>query len=38
MEYQNIINLLGYRQNEPSKFRKKVCVEIHDESQGTLSN
>ena len=37
MEYQNIINLLGNRQNEPSKFRKRICVEINYESRGTYN-
>ena len=30
MEYQKIINLLGNRPNQPTKFRKKSWVEIND--------
>ena len=31
MEYQKIINLLENISNQPSKFRKEICVEINDE-------
>ena len=34
MKYQKIINLLGNKQNEPSKFRTKIWVETNDESRG----
>ena len=29
MEYQKVINLLDKKPNQPSKFRKKNCVEIN---------
>ena len=37
MEYQKIINLLNDTTNQPSKFRTRNSVEIHDESQGTCN-
>ena len=37
MEYQKIINLLNGTTNQPSKFRTRNSVEIHDESQGTCN-
>ena len=33
MQYQK--NLLDNTSNQPSKFRKKIWVEINDDSQGT---
>ena len=35
MEYQKIINLLNNTPNQPSTFKTKDWVEIHDESPGT---
>ena len=32
MEYQKRINLLDKKQNEPSKFRTRIWVEMNDES------
>ena len=39
MEYQKIAFLLdnGVASNQPSKFTKKNCVEINDESRGTYN-
>ena len=39
MEYQKIAFLLenGVASNQPSKFTRKNCVEIHDESRGTCN-
>ena len=37
MEYQKIINLLDKIPNQPSKFRIKNWIEIHDDSSGTWS-
>ena len=33
MEYKKIINLLDDTMNQPSKFRRRNCVEINDESK-----
>ena len=35
MEYQKIANLIDDTSNQPSKFRTKTWVEIHDKSRGT---
>ena len=37
MEYQNIINLLDNKQNQPTKFRTKNWDGINDESRGTYN-
>ena len=38
MEYQNIANLLDdASSNQPSKFKTKNWVEVHDESKGTYN-
>ena len=38
MEYQNIANLLDdVSSNQPSKFKTKNWVEVHDESKGTYN-
>ena len=37
MEYQKIINLLDNTLIQPSKFRKRNWIELHDESQGTYN-
>ena len=37
MEYQKRINLLDKKQNEPSKFRTRIWVEMNDESWGTCN-
>ena len=37
MEYQKIADLKNDASNQPSKFRTKNWVEIHDESTGTYS-
>ena len=37
MDSQKIINLLDHTTNHPSKFRKRKCVEINDESRGTYN-
>ena len=37
MEYQKIINLVGNKSNQSSKFRTKNQVEINDESRGTYN-
>ena len=39
MEYQKIAFLLenGVASNQSSKFTRKNCVEIHDESRGTCN-
>ena len=34
MEYQKIINSLDTTTNKPSKFIKKNCVEVNNESTG----
>ena len=34
MEYQKIMNLLDKTPNQPSKFKTKNWVEIHDRSHG----
>ena len=34
MEYQKIINLLGYTPNQPSKNRTKNWVEVNDDWRG----
>ena len=34
MEYQKMINLLDNAQNQPSKFRTKIEVEINGGSRG----
>ena len=36
MEYQKIIIFLDNTPNQPSKFRKRNCVEINDDSRGKL--
>ena len=38
MEYQKIANVLDNTLDQPSKFRTKTWVEIHDESKGTGSD
>ena len=38
MEYQKIINLLDGTTNQPSKFRTRNVVEIHDELRGKYDN
>ena len=35
MEYQKIASLIDGASNQPSKFRTKNGVKIHDESRGT---
>ena len=35
MEYQNII--INNKQNQPSKFRTKIWVEINNDSRGTYN-
>ena len=35
MGYQKVINLLENASNQPSKFRAKNWVEIHDDAHGT---
>ena len=37
MEYQEIINLLENRPNQPTKFRTKNWVEINDDSRWTYN-
>ena len=37
MEYQEIINLLENRPNQPTEFRTKNWVEINDDSRGTYN-
>ena len=37
MEYQNITNLIEETPSQPSKFRTKNLVEIHDESRGAYN-
>ena len=37
MEYQKVINLLDNKPNQPSKFRKKNCVEINNDSHGVYN-
>ena len=37
MELQKIINLLESTNNQPSKFRAKVGVEVNNESRGRCS-
>ena len=37
MEYLKLRNLLDNTLNQTSKFRKKTCVEINDDSRGTCS-
>ena len=37
MEYQNITNLLDNAWNQPSRFRKKVLIEINDKSRGAYN-
>ena len=37
MEYQKIINLLGNKPNQPTKFRTKNWIEINDESRGMFN-
>ena len=37
MEYQKIANLLDNTSNQPSKFRTKNWVEIHDDGRGVYS-
>ena len=37
MKYQKTNNLLNNESNEPSKFRKRNCVEINDESRGVYT-
>ena len=34
MEYQKIMNLLGNKPNQPTKFRNRNWVEINDVSHG----
>ena len=38
MQYQNIINLLDYTTNQPSKFRTRNWVEINDKLKGKSDN
>ena len=38
MKYQNIINLLDNKPNQPTKFRTKNWVEINDESHGAYNS
>ena len=38
MEYQKIANLLESKSDNPSKFRTRNWVEIHDESRGNYAN
>ena len=35
MEYQNII--INNKQNQPSKFRRKIWMEINNHSRGTYN-
>ena len=37
MEYQKIIDLLDITSNQPSKFKTKNWVEIHDDSRETYN-
>ena len=37
MEYQKIINLLDYTQNQPTKCRTKNWVELNDDARGTYN-
>ena len=37
MEYQKVANLIDRSSNEPSKYKKKNCVEINNESRGTYN-
>ena len=37
MEYQKIMNFLDNTLNQPTKFRTKNCVEIHDDLRGTYN-
>ena len=37
MKHQKVISLLDSTPSQPSKFKKKVWVEINDESQGTYN-
>ena len=37
MEYQKIIDLLDKTPNQPTKYRTKNWVEIHDNSRGTIT-
>ena len=37
MEYQKIINLLDSTPNQLSKFRKKIWIEINDQSRGVYN-
>ena len=37
MEYQKIINLLGNKPNQLTKFRPKTWVEINDDACGTYN-
>ena len=34
MEYQKIINMLGNKPNQPSKFGTKNWIEINDDASG----
>ena len=34
MEYQKIIRLVDNTPNQPTKFRRKNCIEINDDSNG----
>ena len=38
MEYRKIANLLDDASNQPSKFKTKNWVEIHDESRGIFKS
>ena len=37
MEYPKIINLLDNTSSQPSKFRKKIWIEINDDSRGAYN-
>ena len=37
MEYHKIINLLGNKVTQPSKFRTKTWVELNDDTRGTYN-
>ena len=37
MKYQKIANLIDDSSNQPTKFRRKNCVETNDESRGTYN-
>ena len=37
MEYQKIVDLLDITSNQPSKFKTKNWVEIHDDSRETYN-